>query len=468
MYKKYHIVNSLNDALGIKNRHPRTTRVIAGGTDLMVELEKGQHLEIDEIIDLSRIAGLDQIQLDDKNQIHIGPTVTHSGCLKSDLIKKHARCLYQACENVGSPQIRNRGTVAGNLATASPANDTISALMALDASVEIRTANESRVIKIKNFFTGVRKTVLQPDELITDIFFSKPSDIEHSFFIKNALRNAQAISVLNVSVLIGVSQNKISVVRIALGSVAPTVIRAQRAEEFLIGKIADDEIFTKAGEIAANEANPISDIRASGQYRRIMVAVHVKRALVGAIQGFNVEDVDPVLLWGREERANAPLLGNSLELDHDSPISLLVNGRSLQVKGAFHKNLLDMLRDNALLSGTKEGCGEGECGACTIFMDGIAVMACLVPVPRAHLTHITTKEGIAPEKELHKVQQAFIDEGAVQCGYCTPGFIMSSVKLLEEKPHPSRDEILTGISGNLCRCTGYYKIISAIEKAAKR
>ncbi len=468
MYTKYHVVNSLNDALEIKNRSPQTTRILAGGTDLMLEFEKGQHSAVNEIIDVSRIAGLDQVKMDEDGQIHIGPMVTHSGCLRSDLIKRYARCLYQACDNIGSPQIRNRGTIAGNIVTASPANDTISALMALDASVELRSIDQLRTSKLREFFTGVRKTILQPNEMVTDIFFTKPGEAEKSFFIKNALRNAQAISVLNVAVSIENDGTQITKARIALGSVAPTVIRAIKAENFLIGKAVNEEVCGKAGEIAANETKPISDIRASDVYRTKMVAIHVKRALMNAMQENLPDNRTPVLLWGQETNANKPLFENSLELGPDSPISLLVNGRSMQIKGAFHKNLLDMLRENALLSGTKEGCGEGECGACTVYMDGIAVMACLVPAPRTHLTHITTIEGIAPEQGLHKVQQAFVDEGAVQCGFCTPGFVMSSAKLLEEKPHPNREEIMTGISGNLCRCTGYYKIISAIEKAAER
>jgi carbon-monoxide dehydrogenase medium subunit len=192
-------------------------------------------------------------------------------------------------------------------------------------------------------------------------------------------------------------------------------------------------------------------------------------------------------LWGE------PNSESGIQQLHESPsapIETAINGKKYRFSSGHDKTLLRLLREEANLIGTKEGCAEGECGACTVFLDGNAVMACLVSAPRAHGAEIITVEGLAylesgglpptsqeqvsPRRhsdapalqKLHPVQEAFVEHGAVQCGYCTPGFLMSAAKLLEEKSNPTRNEIEQAITGNLCRCTGYYKIVQAIQSAA--
>ena len=148
------------------------------------------------------------------------------------------------------------------------------------------------------------------------------------------------------------------------------------------------------------------------------------------------------------------------------PLTMIVNGERVTVQIESDELLVDVLRDRLDLIGTKIGCNEGECGACTVIMDDQAVLSCLIPAMRAHGRQVTTIEGLSDGDTLHPLQQAFVEHGAVQCGYCTPGLIMSAKALLDENQHPSRDEIKENIAGNLCRCTGYVKIIEAIESVA--
>lgn len=148
-------------------------------------------------------------------------------------------------------------------------------------------------------------------------------------------------------------------------------------------------------------------------------------------------------------------------------IKFKLNGKEYAREVASDLLLVDLIREDLKLTGTKISCGKGECGACTVIMDGKPVNTCIILAAQADGADITTIEGIAEEGKLHPIQQAFIDEGAVQCGYCIPGMVMSAKALLDKNPHPSTGEIQEGISGNLCRCTGYIKIIKAIEKASK-
>lgn len=148
-------------------------------------------------------------------------------------------------------------------------------------------------------------------------------------------------------------------------------------------------------------------------------------------------------------------------------IQLTVNGTQQAVNAPPMKRLLDVLREDLHLSGTKEGCGEGECGACAVLMNGELVNSCLVPVLQANQSQICTIEGVSTEGRLHTIQQCFLEHGGAQCGICTPGMVLAAHRLLEQHPSPTIEQIREGLAGNLCRCTGYMRIFEAVQKAAE-
>jgi carbon-monoxide dehydrogenase medium subunit len=468
MYPFYESPTTVAEALAAKARHGANARFLAGATDLLLEIERGARSAPNGgapgLIDLTRIPGLATIDEQD-GWLHLGPLVTHNQCVANAALVQKAFPLARACWEVGAPQIRNRATVAGNIITASPANDTLPALLALDAEVTLASAARGeRTLPLAAFLTGFRSVDLADDELLLRI--SIPTAPARGTFIKLGLRKAQAISVVSVAVLVERDgegpQAPVRRAAIALGSVAPTVIRAATAESFLAGRMLDEATIAEAARLAQQAAAPIDDIRATGAYRSAMVAVLVARALRQLRDG--VERLgwptDPVLLWG-ESGGVWPV---AQELAQVAEGEALVNGRPQQLQGG--ESLLDALRRGGW-TGVKEGCAEGECGACTVFLDGMAVMACMVPAERAAGSSVVTVEGLGTPADPHPVQRALAAAGGVQCGFCTPGFVMSAAKLLDERAHPTRGEAQEALTGNFCRCTGYAKILDAVVKAGE-
>ncbi len=457
---------SLEVALALLAEHGPRAKPLAGGTDLMVEVDRSEHGDVEVFVDLTRLDGLGEIS-ESGGRITIGALATHAECAASPLLQRLALPLAQACLEVGSPQLRNRATVAGNLVTASPANDTISALAVLNAELTLVSQGGSRTVALSAFHLGVRKTVLEPDELVTAISFDALDDTWRSVYVKLGLRRSQAISVVHLAVACrfdGGINAPVTEARLSLGSVAPTIVRIDDAEAALVGHNLTEERIVNAAELAANAVSPIDDLRSSARYRSSLVGEMVRRALhaVASDTTRTTIPANPVVLgdagpWPTGDRFSAEhALGD--------PIVAEVNGETID--GPFGGGtLLAWLRHRGL-SGTKEGCAEGECGACTVHLDDRAVLSCLIPETRAHGATVVTIEGLAEHH--HELQDAFVDAGGVQCGYCIPGFLMSAAKLLDD--YPSTDSpvmregaIKAALAGNLCRCTGYYKIEDALR-----
>ncbi|MGD0574370.1 MAG: FAD binding domain-containing protein [Anaerolineales bacterium] len=469
MWNEYYSASEVGEVLEILATRAERARIVAGATDLLLEIERGVRSGIEALVDISRIKGLREIHQDRHGWIHLGPLVTHNDCVASPLVRQKAFPLARACWEVGAAQIRNRGTVVGNLITASPANDAIPPLMALGAEVKLLSQGGERIVPLESFYQGVRRTVMDPSEFLSEVAFPALTATQRGGFSKHALRAAQAVSVVSVAAVLDLDPGgRVGGAAITLGAVAPTVIHAREAEEVLLGRQLDPSTVAEAARRAAAEARPISDVRAGAEYRRHMVRIGLEWLLQQIARGqerAGFPEAAP-LLWGSSHPMAGSLPATVSHREGDL-IATRVNGIDYRVQGGMEKTLLRLLREDLGLTGTKEGCAEGECGACTVFLDGVAVMACMIPAARAHGAEVVTVEGLSRGEDLHPVQRAFVEKGGVQCGYCTPGFVMSTVKLLEEIPHPDREQAAWALAGNLCRCTGYYKILDSVERAAE-
>jgi carbon-monoxide dehydrogenase medium subunit len=259
-------------------------RVIAGGTDLMADLHFSSHVP-DVIVDISRAEDLKNIAMTGEG-LSIGALVTHTQIMRSPLIRDMFPALVDAAHTIGAVQTRNLGTLGGNLVTGVPSMDSGPTLVALEAVVSIAGPAGRRQVPLAEFWLGPRKTVLKPDELLAEIIIPKQNLSKPTHFLKFGLRKGQALALVNVAASFRMDWDKNVFVapRIALGAVAPKVIRALKAEAYLEGRTVTPEAMAEAGRVAVGDAKPISDFRASAEYRKDLVAVLTKRALEGAYE----------------------------------------------------------------------------------------------------------------------------------------------------------------------------------------
>jgi CO/xanthine dehydrogenase FAD-binding subunit len=283
LYQSYYAPETVEEAIThLVQANGNTVKLIAGGTDLMVQLRE-RMVHADTLVDVSGIAELRRIWVDE-HRLHIGASVTYTQLIESELIHEHAYLLAEASRVVGAPQIQHMGTIGGNLGNASPAGDTLPCLHALEAEVTLKSLEGERQLAMSDYMLGVRKTAMQPSELITKVSFEIPQGNVGSAFAKLGLRRSQAISVVDVAALVFLDDDRISNVRIALGSVAPTIVRSRAVEQILTGQIPSDDLLDRAAEAARQDISPITDIRSSAAYRLHTIKPLVRQALETALE----------------------------------------------------------------------------------------------------------------------------------------------------------------------------------------
>ncbi len=260
-----------------------TAKVMAGATDLIPPM-KDKAISPEYLIDLKKIPDLDYLEYDEKEGLKIGALTTLRTIETSPLVKEKNPAVAHAAKVVASTQIRAKGTMAGNICNASPSCDTAPNLLAQGAKILVQGPNKDRIIQAEDFFLGVKKTSLEPGEIVTGIVIPPLAENERAAYIKHAVRKAMDLAIIGVAVKIKVEDGICTDAHIALGAVAATPIRAPKAEEALIGKALTDEVIVKASEEAMDSCHPISDIRASAEYRKDMIRVFTKRAVRQAME----------------------------------------------------------------------------------------------------------------------------------------------------------------------------------------
>lgn len=278
----YVAAKSAEQAVALLAEYGKGARVLAGGTDLLADLKNSPHPPPDVMVDISRAADLKGIALTDAG-LRIGALTTHTEIVESSLVAQTLPALAEAAVVIGAVQTRNLGTLGGNLMTCVPSMDSGPALLALDAQVTILGPAGRRTIPLADLFVGPRRTSLAHDELLVEIVIPKRNVGKPAAFQKFGLRKGQALALVNAAAAFWGGEGVFAEPAIALGAVAPTVIRAPKAEAYLSGRPISEEAMAEAGRIAATEAKPITDFRASAEYRLDLIAVLVKRALAGSL-----------------------------------------------------------------------------------------------------------------------------------------------------------------------------------------
>jgi carbon-monoxide dehydrogenase medium subunit len=468
----YHAATSVEEAVALLAEFGDDAKVIAGGQSLvpMMALRLASFAHLVDVCSIPELRGVHR---------HDG-TVTVRAATPDAVVEHDADVaaavplLSRVTPLIGHFQIRNRGTVGGALAHADPAAEYPAVALALDAELEVASTKQSRVISAADFFQGLWTTALESGELLAAVHFPVWSG-RCGFAAEEFARRHGDFALAGA--VAGVELDGDDVVRraaIALFGVATTPVRARTAEAALVGRRVGELGGDEIGRLALEDVGePSGDVHAPAAYRTRVARAMAARAWARAREEAGSQSAasdsavprrPPAEPIAERERVAT---GRSAATGGDADRVVMVNGAARRALVEPRKTLADFLRDDCHLTGTHLGCEHGVCGACTVLVDGAAVRSCLVFAVQVEGAEVTTIEGLSsPGGELSPVQEAFRAAHGLQCGFCTPGFIVSVTAFLADHPSPSDDDIRDALSGNLCRCTGYQGIVNAVTLAA--
>lgn len=414
--------------------------IVAGGHSLIPMMKLRLALP-EHLVDLQDIASLRGITIIDGN-VNIGAMATQAQLIACAPLSAACPILREAALQISDPQIRNLGTIGGNVVNGDPGNDMPAVMQVLDARYHLQGPAGTREVAAREFYHGIYDTARADGEILTAISFAVPVD-RHGAAYEKQKRKIGDYATAAAAVLLSMDGDTCALAAIALTNVADTPLYAAAAGAALAGSRLAGSDLDSAVAAAESITSPASDGRGPAAFRTKVAGVMVRRAIARA---------------GQRE---------GVELMTKMHIEMTINGRACEALSEPRTLLIHFLREHQNLIGAHIGCDTGHCGACTVDLNGKSVKSCMVFVAQANGSEVTTIEGIAAaDGSLHALQEAFREHHGLQCGFCTPGMITRAYRLLQDNPAPSDEEIRYGISGNLCRCTGYQNIVKSIRAAA--
>ena len=479
---------SVEEAVSLLARREGGAKLLAGGQSLVPMLNfRLVHPSL--LVDVNCIPGLAGIEEGD-GALRIGALARHRQLEVSAAVAERFPVLRAAVRHVAHLAVRNRGTLGGSLAHADPAAELPMMALLLDATIEIAGPAGTRRLAASEFFRSALATDLGEAEMLTrvELPFLPPGT---GWGFEEVARRAGdfALAAAAATLTLG-ADGKVAEARLAVMGAHDTPLRIAAAEALLSGETLDRDAMEAAAQAAREAVEPYDDLHASAGFRRHLVVVLARRALESAVRGVREgagreEPGRDEAGWesgrvrggrergsvvggaeGRGVRESGTGGAGGRSVSGRRTIRVTVNGTHFEREAEPRRLLADFLREDLDLTGTHVGCEHGVCGACTVLLDGDSARSCLTLAAQADGAEVETVEGLGTMDALHPLQRAFREHHALQCGFCTPGMLMTALDLLRKHPSPNEAEVRDGLSGNLCRCTGYEHIVRAVRAAA--